>query len=172
MPTKMNCPHCAKDVEVKASSILEQNTFYCQHCNASFTPPPRYFECVVLQQDNSTRGIFERRYSTGELEYWSVLNLVAGVNGQPVHGQVPFKIEWEPSDHLPIGLFLWDNEAWDRENCRGLAWANLDSSMKAIEEGAKEQFMANIKQQMEAAGKKQAAGIVLANAAGRVVGEA
>lgn len=55
----------------------------------------RYFQQNVLVSEDGRKTIIERLYSTGEVEYWSVMNMGFQNNGQSGNAQIPFKIEAE-----------------------------------------------------------------------------
>ncbi len=109
----------------------------------------RFFEQVVLVSEDGKKTVIERDYSTGELEYWSMMVINYNAGGQKGAAQVPFKIDVKaPEDGL------------NRVNLRELAFAKYDSSLKAAEEGAQQQ----IKDQLYKAHRREQSKIVLADA--------
>lgn len=111
----------------------------------------RHFQQNVLVSEDG-KTIVERVYSTGEVEYWSVMN-VGWQNGQQQgNAQIPFRIEVHGGglyDPIPIIAHLRDE-----------AFANFDAALKAAEPEAH----ASIKEKLQEQAKQHNAKLILAGA--------
>lgn len=123
----------------------------------------KFFEQVVLIDPATARTVIERRWDSGEIEYWSVMNIPVQKGGQNGNVSMPFKIEIESAFTIPDGELMGESE-FDKAMllaARASAFDNFDTSMHACEEGAREQ----IKQQFAEADRRERSKILIANAA-------
>lgn len=112
-----------------------------------------WFEQVVLVSEDG-RMIIERRYPTGEVEYWSVMTVAVQNGKQRGTAQVPF--------HIHLGVSAHDHKAEmppDWATFRTLAFAKFDEALKAATPAAHQQ----IKDQVEQQARRQQSQILLAN---------
>lgn len=109
-----------------------------------------WFEQVVLVSEDG-RMIIERRYPTGEVEYWSVMTVAVQNGRERGTAQVPFQIQIP--DDIP-----WETIGLERA-MREAAFANFDDALKAATPAAH----AQIKEQVEQQARRQQSQILLAN---------
>lgn len=113
----------------------------------------RHFEQVVLVGDDG-KTIIERRYNTGEVEYWSVMNVTFTDGQRQGSAQVPFRIELPDSYRTPEGHRI------DPVAERAAAFERFDAALKAAEPAAHE----SVKGKIEEQARRQRSAILLAGA--------
>jgi hypothetical protein len=122
---------------------------------------PRYFEQVVLIEEETHRTVIERRYNDGAVEYWSVMALQVSNGVQTGTAQVPFRISIPDAFDIENGEHMNDAEfeLAMTAKCREAAFSNFDASMKSAEDGAKREVMEGIQRQQ----RQEQTKILLAN---------
>lgn len=124
--------------------------------------PTRFFEQQVLVSEDGHRTIIERHYSTGEVEYWSLMTIGWQAGAQKGTAQVPFKIEIPDAFDIPGGYQMEDAEfvALMRSAERAAAFANYDAALAAAEPIAQQ----DVKEKLEQHQRREQSKIILAGA--------
>lgn len=110
----------------------------------------RHFEQVVLVSEDGTQTIIERRYNTGEVEYWAVMTITFRNGQHEGQAQVPFRIETPDAYDIPGGDLMEDDEfkAAMRAAEREAAFANFDAAMEAAKPAAHASVKEKVEQQV------------------------